>query len=418
MKPLARPSLLETSPLITVLSILSVLAVLIRVVREVPELGADGVVVDFDAFYIAGQMVWEGTLLEAYDPAVTQARQSALAGGPIFMPWSYPPQFDLVVALLPLGSRGTSYAVFMLLSFALFLWPLYRLSGRYFPAVLFASIPTLGYTTICGQNGFLTAGLLGFVALAWLRGSDRAGIPLGLMVIKPHLALGIGLLALVTPRWRVVVWAGAVVVLSSALATLAFGPSIWQAFLDGTAAAKANMALGRYPLHRMTSVYAALHSLQLGPSLALAVHLGVALVALGTILWLARFSGWTARRIFGLSLLLSLAISPYNYDYDMPIMSMGLALLAADLIEHGRVRERICLAALAWASGGAGLALSPPTQEVGVWIYGETWFPVSLGAYAFLPLVALTWRILHRVHLSERQEAAWPVASSPSFSAR
>lgn len=404
-RPAPRTSLLETSRLVALMCCCAVLFVIFRVMQAVPELGASKVVVDFDAFYITGQLIWEGRLTDAYDPAVTMELQSALASTTVFMPWTYPPQFDLVVALLPLASRGLAYGIFMTLGFAFFLYPLSRLAGRYAPAVLIAAVPALCFNTFVGQNGFFSAGLLGVTALWWLRGKDRAGLPLGLMIIKPHLAVTMGLFALAAPRWRVVAWAAAMVFLTSLLATIAFGPEVWRAFLDGTAAAKGNLAQGSYPLYRMTSVFAAVKSLGFGAGAALLAHLAVAFAALATVVWLARFSGWAPRRTLGFTLLLSLVISPYSYDYDTTIMAMGLAVLAPDLVNGGRPGERALLLALAWATGGAGMCMTLFARGEGM-RYGIDWFPLSVGAYVYLPLIALVWLILARLQAEERAPLA------------
>ena len=80
-----------------------------------------------------------------------------------------------------------------------------------------------------------SAALIGWFLVAYRDGRDRAGIPLGLMVIKPHLAAGIGVLTLISRRWRVALLAAAIIAASSLLATFAFGPDIWTSFRAGVA---------------------------------------------------------------------------------------------------------------------------------------------------------------------------------------
>ena len=65
------------------------------------------VLVDFDAFYIVGQMFWEGTLNSAYSADELFEAQRRLSGTDSFMPWSYPPQFNSIAAGLALMPRGT-----------------------------------------------------------------------------------------------------------------------------------------------------------------------------------------------------------------------------------------------------------------------------------------------------------------------
>ncbi|WP_247986542.1 hypothetical protein [Bradyrhizobium sp. 186] len=62
---------------------------------------------DFDAFHIVAQRVWRGDLDQVYRSEALLKMQMEAAGGTTgFMPWTYPPQYDLLVApfaFLPVG---------------------------------------------------------------------------------------------------------------------------------------------------------------------------------------------------------------------------------------------------------------------------------------------------------------------------
>src|SRR3954454_20833289 len=69
---------------------------------------------DFDAFYIVAQRVWLGDVEQAYRfDQLTKMQMDATGGNFSFMPWTYPPQFDLVVAPLALLPIGTAYFLFI-----------------------------------------------------------------------------------------------------------------------------------------------------------------------------------------------------------------------------------------------------------------------------------------------------------------
>src|SRR5918998_1518269 len=55
------------------------------------------VAVDFHAFYLAAQLVWRGEIDKAYR-AIDMFRLLAETGREGFLPWSYPPQYNLEVA--------------------------------------------------------------------------------------------------------------------------------------------------------------------------------------------------------------------------------------------------------------------------------------------------------------------------------
>ena len=314
------------------------------------------VLLDFDVFYVAGRMVWEGTAGEAYSTEAMAEAQRQFSGADDFMPWGYPPQFDLVAAGLALMPHAVSFTVFILLTFGAYLWVMRRLAGACFYPVLLAISPALVVNMRAGQNGFLTGALVGAFCLLMLRRHTSAGLPLGLMVIKPHLALGLGISVLAARRWAVVAWAAAAVILTSALATLALGTEIWPAFLEGAAEASAYLHDGAFPFFRMTSLFAALGSLGVPPAVALPLHGALAVAACAGVAYAAvRLSD--PRRALAVALFGTLLVSPYNYDYDLTLLGVGLALIAPDFLARARDRDVLLLLVMAMVACGSGLAV-------------------------------------------------------------
>jgi hypothetical protein len=174
------------------------------------------------------------------------------------------------------------------------------------------------------------------------------------------------------------------------------GPSIWSAFLGAVAEARGFLEQGLYPLFRMISAYAVVRTLGASAPMAMAVQAGVALVALGLVA-LAIRRRMPGRQVIGLTVLASLLVSPYAYDYDLPMLGVGLALLAPDLLARTTPRERTAVFALAWIASGWGLAM---TGVLRLW-YGEEGLPLgamppSLAGLALAGLVGLIWRVLRR----------------------
>src|ERR1700760_906466 len=59
----------------------------------------DRKLVDFDVFYIVAQKVWAGSVDQVYQFTRFVEIQREVSGGyDSFMPWTYPPLFDLLVA--------------------------------------------------------------------------------------------------------------------------------------------------------------------------------------------------------------------------------------------------------------------------------------------------------------------------------
>jgi hypothetical protein len=356
----------------------------------------DGLI-DFDAFYVAGQMVWEGRIAEAYSAHAMFEAQRQFTESNDFMAWGYPPQFDLVVAGLALLPRGVSYTLFIALSLGAYLWVMRRLAGAYFYPVLLAIVPALQINLKVGQNGFLTGALVGAFCLLMLRRPAAAGLPLGLMVIKPHLALGLGVSALAARSWAAVAGAAAVVILTAALATLAFGIGIWPAFVNGAAEASSFLEDGGYPLFRMTSLFAALRSLGVPAKLALLLQGGLALAACGGIAFAAtRLSD--LRPLLAVAVFGTLLVSPYNYDYDLTLLGVALALVAPELLARARDRDVLVMLLLSWAATGSGMVISASSSgETAVGIDRDEYLASSLGFYGYVGLLIVVALVLSRV---------------------
>lgn len=356
---------------------------------------------DFELFHMVGRMVWRGELLDAYQIASLLRAEQAMTGIVDFMPWTYPPPFDLVAALLACGPLGLSYCLFTGTTLAAFLVILRRIAGPRFPLVLLAIYPAALMTVACGQNGFLTGALIGWAALALRRDHAVAGVPLGLMVLKPHLAIAFAVHGLARGRWRVVAVAIATAGLASAIAGLVLGPAIWGAFLAATREASVFLAEGHYPLRRMISVYAALRSFGLPAETA---FLGQAIVALSALalLVLASRRPMPADRLLGVTCLATLLISPYAYDYDLPISGIALGFLMPDLLRCGRRAEVAAVLILSGVAGAGGWlstfwieATSPAVLAAGVTPGVDALAPSAAGL-VMLALVALILRVLRR----------------------
>lgn len=388
----------NASPLLqrAILALLAMLLVSKAVELTWPPFGRITALIDFDAFLIAGRLVWRGDVEQAYHFATLLAAQRTLGAPDSFLPWTYPPVFNLVVAPFALLPRGLAYLLFTGGTLAAYLLILRRLAPHRLGALLALVFPALAVTIACGQNGFLSGGLVGAACLFLVRRDPRAGLPLGLMAIKPHLAVGFALQAAMTRDWRTALTAAGVAAASAGLATLVLGPSIWSAFLGAVAEARGFLEQGLYPLFRMISAYAVVRTLGASAPMAMAVQAGVALVALGLVA-LAIRRRMPGRQVTGLTVLASLLVSPYAYDYDLPMLGVGLALLAPDLLARTTSRERTAVFALAWIASGWGLAM---TGVLRLW-YGEEGLPLgamppSLAGLALAGLVGLIWRVLRR----------------------
>lgn len=351
-------------------------------------------IVDFDAFHIIAQRVWLGDVDQAYrfDKFVNMQREAS-GGTDSFMPWTYPPQFDLFVAPLAFLPNGVAYFIFTATTLAFYLLMLRSIATSYFALVLVILFPAIQITMSCGQNGFLTAGLIGLVCLFIEKRQVLAGLALGLMVIKPHLAIAFAVYAVLTRRWIVVLTAGTVVLTSSLVCTAIFGFQVWTGLLQGVHDSAIFLERGYYPLYRMISLYAALRTAGLP---AWAAFMGQAMVAASAlaIMAIALYREFPTRWTLGLTAMVSVAISPYVYDYDFPIFGIGLALLLPELTKAAREGERAIIYIAPIVIGAYGNLQSSRlgTSDMNV----ECLDVLSIAGFALVSLIGLIFMILLR----------------------
>ncbi len=363
---------------------------------------ADRELADFDAFHIVAQRVWLGDIDQVYHFEALLKMQLAAAGGKTsFMPWTYPPQYDLLMAPLAFLPVGAGYLLFTAATLGLYLATLRSIAHNNFAQVLVILFPALAITIGCGQNGFLTGALIGLVCLNLERRQMIAGLALGAMVIKPHLAIAVGVYSLATRRWAALATAASLVLASSLLCTLIFGWQIWAAWLGAITESASYLEQGFYPLFRMISSYAALYRAGVPASLAFwgqALVAGLALLAVlgGAVLGAAR--GVPRRFSLGIAAMVSVMISPYAYDYDLPMLGIGLAFMLPDLSRVASARERSVMYALILLAGAYGLLQSARMAvQFGQKVDLDQHFAPAIAGLAMMALLALLLKVLWRM---------------------
>lgn len=356
-----------------------------------------GQTADFSAFHIVAQRIWRGDLDLTYQFAAFTKMQMEAAGGTTgVMPWTYPPQFDLLLAPLALLPGWAAYLLFTTITLAAYLMTLRVIAGNNLALVLVIFFPAIAITISIGQNGLLTGALIGLICINVERRPVLSGLALGVMVIKPHLAVAAGIYMLLTRRWSAVLAAATVVVASSLICTFVFGPQIWIAWLGSIREAASYLEDGRYQLFRMISAYAALYKAGLPPAGAFWGQMAMAALALVAVA-LAIARGPSSRFVLGVVSVASVMISPYAYDYDLPIVGIGLALLLPDLVSLASPRERGTIYALLLLANAYGLMQSArlSTENVGASGLDRTMTP-AVGGFALMAVLAILLWILLR----------------------
>ena len=144
---------------------------------------------DFITFWAASHLALGGAPSAAYDMVrIAAAEQAAVPGLETVYLWHYPPTFFLVILPLALLPYLAAYGAFVGATGALFAAVMRRIVADRRAMLLVAAFPAVFINLFHGQNGFLTAAILGAALVVLDRRPLLGGALLGLMAYKPQFA--------------------------------------------------------------------------------------------------------------------------------------------------------------------------------------------------------------------------------------
>ena len=336
---------------------------------------------DFSNVWAAGTLVLEGESAAPYDPVRQHAaEQRAFDNREVpFFGWHYPPLFLIVAAGLALLPYGWALATWMALTLPMYLIVIRAILPRPETVLVALAFPAVFVNLGHGQNGFLTAALLGGSLVLLDKRPIVAGVLIGLLAYKPQFGLMIPLVLVATGRWRVILAATATVLAAGAATLVLFGPEVWVAFADSTTFTRVVvLEAGDTGWAKIQSLFSAWRMWGGSVETAYVAQAALALVVSVSLVWLWR--GPAADELKAAALPCAcLLTTPYVLDYDLVVLAVPIAFLVRYGLAHGFREYEISLLALAWtapliARGFAGAS------------------GVPLGLIAVLLLYALTLR--------------------------
>jgi arabinofuranan 3-O-arabinosyltransferase len=298
-----------------------------------------GVPSDFVNVWAAGRLVLAGHPAAAYDWPTHKAIEEIAVGHAFdgYFGWHYPPTFLFVAAGLSLLSYGAAYAMWVFGTFPAYLAAIRAIIGERTGYLLAAAFPAVLGNFIVGQNGFLTAGLIGGALVLIERRPIAAGVLIGLLTYKPHLGLLFPVALIAGGYWRTLFTAAAVAAAMAAAAWFSFGAETWAAFVANIGhTSHAFLSAGWADFDKLQTAFGLVRALGGSESLAWSVQAVVTLIAAGAIVVLWRRSEASrspARRggnaeikaaALGVGALLA---TPYLYTYDLVALAVPLAFL-------------------------------------------------------------------------------------------
>lgn len=270
-----------------------------------------------------------------YDPAALHVQQMALGlGADGFAPYPYPPPFLLLELLGRLPMNG-AYLVFMGGSLAAYCYASFagtRLALTTAGALVLA--PTTFFTITLGQTGFLAAALL----IGGMRAASTrpllGGVLLGLLAYKPQLGLLVPVALLAAGLWRPALAAGLTVLGLVLFTSLAFGWSLWPAWLAALPGYHAQFLAQQQLSWLLLSVADTARYLGVPTTAAYVIQAASGLFA-ATLVWRTCRRGISPSSIAVLTAATFFA-TPHALIYDMPMITASALLYANDLKQSGR----------------------------------------------------------------------------------
>jgi hypothetical protein len=306
---------------------------------------------DFSNVYAAGELTLKGQPEAAYDPVRQHVAEREVFGGRNvpFYGWHYPPLFLFAAAALALLSYGWALFAWMALTLAGYLLTVRAVVPRTEALMIALAFPAVLVNIGHGQNGFLTAALLGGGLVLLDRRPVVAGILIGLLAYKPQFGVLIPLVLVATGRWQVFAAAAVTVIVASAATFAAFGAESWYAFAESTGFTRhVVLEAGGTGWQKIQSIFAAARMWGANIEIAYAAQFAIGALVAASLVWLWRSPAAFALKAAALATG-SLLATPYVLDYDLVVLAVTIAFLVAHGLDRGFGQYEVSLLAVTWA---------------------------------------------------------------------
>jgi len=288
-----------------------------------------GIPTDFINVWAAGRLVLDGVPAQAYDWDIQKQIEVAKLGQDFvgYFAWHYPPPFLFVASLLARLPYQLAFIGWAVVSFLPFLVAMRAIVGRTFGYLLALAIPMAFINALVGQNGFLTAALIGGTLYLIPIRPVLAGICLGLLTYKPQYGLLFPIVLIAAGHWRVFISAAVTAVVMAVVSGLAFGIESWLAFFHWMPRfSQAFLTEGKATWWKLQSIFSLVRyfggSEPLGWAFQWVLTASVAVVL--ALIWRSRVPYTMKAAALAAGALLT---TPYLFMYDMMVLAIPIGFL-------------------------------------------------------------------------------------------
>lgn len=320
---------------------------------------------DFVSFWAAGRLALAGRAVDAYNIALHHQVEEMVAPHVGLIPFPYPPPFLILVAPFALVGFGLAFTFWSAITAGFYAFA----SSRVAPLRFAFSIAPAGVNFMIAQSGFLMGGLF-ILGLSLVASTPfAAGAVLGLLILKPQIALLLPVAMLAGREWRVI--GGAIASSSAALllGLMIFGWQAYEAFWNILPHYVGFMRDSRLPWYQIASPFGLARFSGIPQPAALSIHILIA--ALATALT-AR--AWWLKLDERIPILAAstMLISPYFFTYDSLLIIVPLGWLL-------RHNVRPLILASIW-----GLSLFPMVTSLSPFFVPNTMSLAAIGCLYML----------------------------------
>ena len=318
--------------------------------------------IDFRALWSAAYLAISGQAADAYDPNILnqvcwsldpyiQMVNTGIYDAstiPVRLYWLYPPTYLLLIAPLGLLPLVPACILYLISSFAAYVAVLRKFVPSNAVLLALIAFPAVWSNFRLGQNGYLITALFGFALFLLPRRPRIAGIFIGALCIKPHLALMFPVALMAIGAWSTLLIAIATGLIFVTATFYFWGFGVWQDWFISLKMAR--LILETYPFHWnfSPSVFAFMRLLGAPLSLAYSSHFIVAaLVALAVWKIWRTCSLWPICQ--SILVLASVLASPYIMDYDLTLLALPIALIAKEGVKYDWMPAERQMLTILWA---------------------------------------------------------------------
>jgi hypothetical protein len=296
---------------------------------------------DFFNVWTGGKLAAAGRLDILYDYKKYIAWQNHLVGPIGDYNYSYPPQ-SLFIAI-PFSS--IPYVL------SLLLWTclgglFFFLASRSFvpknmPPILTILTPAAMVNVWCGHYGFLIGGLWLLFFASIERHAIRSGIFASLLTLKPHLGFLIAVVLVIRKNILAICMAISFTIILVVMSGICFGFDLWRQWVFDTSALQLKIMTApgqKFYYLMMPSTFIALRTAP--REIAILAQVFVSALAIG-FFWKARNAN--IKELAFISSSTTAIISPYIFNYDLTVASLGFAIFMHSKWNRLKLWERLVL---------------------------------------------------------------------------